>query len=441
MAKILLVEDDEFFREAVSDLLKKKGHEVTEAANGKAAVVILKTQDFNVVVSDIQMPEMNGIELLDWALRNKPIPFVIMTGFSTLLETQSAYDLGAKEFISKPFKNADFLAVVNKAMGLQDKLTVVEGKFDYYKIGIEEFVSGSQIEFDVYIKLSEEKYVKIAHKGEALPRERILHYKEKNVKYLYVSKDAFSYLVGFNLGIAGIIDGDKNVSHEKKMNFLKYTGELIMAKIFQEGVDRQAFQEAENFVQLTLNALTNSRKCLDLISILNSHSDHVYAHSVGVSIYSVMIAQKMGFASNQAFFKLAMAGLFHDVGKKEIDNELLKKHRSLLNAEEKKIIDSHVLRGQEIMLSIQGIPEDVAQLVYEHHEDTAGLGFPLGKDKKNLHPLSKILQLANIFVGMALDGPDGPGMKGVDAIAHIETIYKGRFDGKAMTGLKELFFK
>jgi putative nucleotidyltransferase with HDIG domain len=439
MANILLVEDDPSFRKALTDLLKKKGHNVTTAGNGKVAIGHIKEKKFEMVISDIQMPEMNGIELLKWASINYPVPFIIMTGFSTLLETHTAYELGAQEFISKPFKSAEFITVINKVLGRETKLTLAEGDQSYCRLLIDEFVSGKKVEFDIYVKLSESKYVKIAHKGEDISKERILHYKERGVRYLYITKDGFSQLVGFNLELAGLIQTNKNVSTEKKVNFLKYTGEVIMAKAFVGGVDREVFAQAQTFVNLTMNALTESQEYLDLLDMLNSHSDLIYAHSIGVALYSFMIAKGMGFESNQAFFKLSMAAMFHDVGKKEITNDLLDKPRVLLNAEEKKLIDSHVIRGQEILLSIKGIPEGVAQLVYEHHEDIAGLGYPMGCGRTYQHPLSPILQLANLFVGLALADTNSQGMSGADAIKHIEERYAGRFDDDAMAALKMMF--
>ncbi len=439
MANILVVEDDEFFRKAICELLIKKGHSTLEAPHGRAAVEIISLQDFDIVISDIQMPGMNGIELLEWSLKNKPTPFIIMTGFSTILETQSAFDLGAKEFISKPFKNSDLIGLVNKLLGADEKLQVAEGVVDYCKISIDEFVSGKKVEFDIYVKLSVTKYVKIAHEGDELLKERILHYKEKGVQYLYITKEGFSSLVKFNLNVAGLLNSKKNISSEKKINFLKYTGEVILAKAFITGVNKEVFTEAQTFVGLTMSTITESKECLDLLSILNSHSDHIYAHSIGVAMYAHMIAQKMGFESNQAFFKLSMSAIFHDVGKKEIEVTILEKSRALLSADEKKLIDSHIARGQEILLSINGIPEDVAQLVFEHHEDVAGLGYPMGNDKKRQHPLSKILQLANLFVGLALAGPHNEAMSGIEAIMLIEGRFAGRYDDKAMTALKMVF--
>lgn len=289
--------------------------------------------------------------------------------------------------------------------------------------------------------ISSSKYVKIANKGEGLLSERILHYKEKGVSHLYISKDDFSRLIGFNLTIVEKLQENKKISREKKVNFLKYTGEIILANAFLNDVDKEVFLEAQTFVESTVNIMTDSKECLDLVSLLNSHSNYLYAHSIGVAMCGVMVARRMGFESNQAFFKLSLGAIFHDIGKKEIDLEILNKHRSLLTVEDKKLVDSHVIRGQEIMLSIKGIPEDVAQLVYEHHENIAGLGYPMGSDNKLHHPLSKILQLANQFVEVAMVGPHSSGMSGEDAVIYLENSFRGRFDEKAMVALKSLFNK
>ena len=133
--KILVVEDDQFFREAIRDLLKKK-FIVFEAPNGKSAKEVLSIQDVDLVISDIQMPGLTGLELLEWSKENKPVPFIIMTGFSMALETQSAFEMGAKGFIAKPFKNSDLLATIAGVLGEEEPKTypVVDPTKDYCKL-------------------------------------------------------------------------------------------------------------------------------------------------------------------------------------------------------------------------------------------------------------------------------------------------------------------
>lgn len=440
--KILIVEDDQFFREAIRDLLKKKFN-VLEAPNGKSAKDILTMQDVDVVLSDIQMPGFTGLELLEWAQQNKPgVPFIIMTGFSMVLETKSAFEMGAKGFIAKPFKNAELLATIDGILGTGDaekKFPVSDPTKDYCRISIDEFVTKPKMDFDVYIKLSDSKIIKIAHKGQEIPKDKVTSYKEKGVRHLHILREDFGKIVDFNMGVAKMLKNRTDISQEKKMNFLKHTGEVILERTFVEGLDKGSLHEAKSFLDLTLHTVSESDETFDLLSILNSHSDHVYAHSLGVALYSVMIAKLIGIESTTALFKLSMSGLFHDIGKKEIDREILEKPRHLVSKEERKIIESHVTRGQEILAAMSNIPSDVVQMVLEHHEDLEGLGYPRNKEKFHLHPMSKILQCANIFVENTVVGANGPGKTPQAAILYMEKIYGDRVDIQCVAALKVLF--
>lgn len=116
MAKILLVEDDEQLRELLAESITEAGHSVTVANNGMDAQLILDHQNYDLIVSDVQMPQMNGIELLQWAKANTQIPVILMSGFSRLLELMKPKDIGAKAFISKPFQPEDLICLIDKSL-------------------------------------------------------------------------------------------------------------------------------------------------------------------------------------------------------------------------------------------------------------------------------------------------------------------------------------
>ncbi len=441
--KILIVEDDQFFREAIRDLLKKK-FVVLEAPNGKSAKEIIHVQDLDLVLTDIQMPGFTGLELLEWSKDRKtakPLPFIIMTGFSMVLETQSAYQLGASGFIAKPFKNSELLSLIDSILGTNEVKPgpVVDAVQEFCKVSIDEFVAKTKTDFDVFIKLSDTKIIKIANQGQEISREKVQLYKDKGLKYLHILKQDFGKLVEFNMSVAKLIKDRSDVSIKKKLNFLKYTGESILEKTFIDGVDKNSFHDAKSYLDMTLDTVTDSDETLDLLALLNSHSDFIYAHSLGVSLYSVMIARQFGYEAQSVLFKISLAGMFHDIGKKEIDRELLEKPRHLVSREERKMIESHVVRGQEILNAMRGIPSEVVQLVYEHHEDQEALGYPLGKPKQELHPMTKIIQAANIFIENTLTNPNGTNMTATSAIHHMEKVYGGRVDPACIKALKKLF--
>ncbi len=440
MTKILVVEDDLYFREALVQFLQIKKFEVTQAPDGKSAREMMMLIKFDIVVTDIQMPGYTGIELLQWSKENRPVPFVIMTGFSMLLETQTAYELGAAEFITKPFKNIDLIEAIERIIPPpKEEPKVVTHVQEYCKVSIDEFVARPKVDYDVYIKLAESKFIKLVHKGEQVSGDRIAFYKEKGLKYLYIAKEDFSKLVEFNLNVAHLIKDRSDISQEKKINFMKYTGEAILERAFVEGVDKESLGEAQDFLNLTISTISESKETVDLLNLLNTHSDYIYAHSVGVAMYAAMIARKMGYESNQVFFKLSMAGIFHDIGKKEIDREILEKPRHLLSAKERRLVETHASRSQEILMAVRNISEEIIQIVYEHHEDSSGQGYPLAKAKKEQHPLSKILQTANLFLEHALKGPNNPGMSGTAATEYILRIYNARLDPECIKALKLLF--
>lgn len=116
MAKILLVDDDEQLRELLVETLTQAGHSVTIAANGRDAQLILDHQTYDLIVSDVQMPVMNGIELLQWVRAHIQTPMILMSGFSRLLELMKPKDIGAKAFLPKPFQPEDLLAIVTKSL-------------------------------------------------------------------------------------------------------------------------------------------------------------------------------------------------------------------------------------------------------------------------------------------------------------------------------------
>ena len=116
MAKILLVDDDEQLRELLAETLTESGHSITIAANGRDAQMILDHQTYDLIVSDVQMPVMNGIELLQWVRTNVQTPMILMSGFSRLLELMKPKDIGAKAFLPKPFQPEDLVSLVDKSL-------------------------------------------------------------------------------------------------------------------------------------------------------------------------------------------------------------------------------------------------------------------------------------------------------------------------------------
>ena len=111
--RILVVEDDPRLREAIVDTLMLKGHEVFEAPNGIEAMTIVGAHALDLVLSDINMPGMDGLELLDNVKQAHPwLPMVLMTAYGDVGQAVKAMQRGANDYLMKPFELAELDALL-----------------------------------------------------------------------------------------------------------------------------------------------------------------------------------------------------------------------------------------------------------------------------------------------------------------------------------------
>ncbi len=111
MYRVLVVDDDEQMRMALSTTLKHMGYDVTAANDAQKALKLLKKENFDVILSDLKMPKINGIEFLKEARKLTGAPVIIITAFGTIETAVESMKLGAFDFILKPF-SADALKKV-----------------------------------------------------------------------------------------------------------------------------------------------------------------------------------------------------------------------------------------------------------------------------------------------------------------------------------------
>jgi len=128
MSKILIVDDDSTLRSAVSVLLTRNDYEVSTARGGREALDILTNGNFDVVITDLKMDDMSGLDLLRRVKANFPeVEVILMTAFGSISNAVEVMRAEAFDYITKPFKNEELLIVVNKA--IERRKLVAEVKY------------------------------------------------------------------------------------------------------------------------------------------------------------------------------------------------------------------------------------------------------------------------------------------------------------------------
>lgn len=115
--KILIIEDEMIMRVTLNDALKAAGYEVNSFEKGLDALDSLRRESYSLMISDIRLPDINGLDLLNKARESDiDIPVIIMTAFGTIKDAVKAMKLGAVDYITKPFSLDEFMLTVQRAL-------------------------------------------------------------------------------------------------------------------------------------------------------------------------------------------------------------------------------------------------------------------------------------------------------------------------------------
>ena len=114
--KILVADDEADIRKIVGLLLKKKGYSVIEAANGELAVEAVKENDVDLIIMDIMMPKMSGVEATAEIRKLSMVPILFLTAKSLDKDKESAYLSGGDDYLVKPFSSAELILRVESLL-------------------------------------------------------------------------------------------------------------------------------------------------------------------------------------------------------------------------------------------------------------------------------------------------------------------------------------
>ena len=118
---ILLIDDDESLRRVTEYRLKEDGYEVIAAADGQQGLALFQSSPVSLVLTDVRMPKMEGMDLLTRLKTIQPdLPVIMMTAHGTIASAVEAMKLGAVDYLTKPFSKEQLAASVQRALELAD---------------------------------------------------------------------------------------------------------------------------------------------------------------------------------------------------------------------------------------------------------------------------------------------------------------------------------
>jgi response regulator RpfG family c-di-GMP phosphodiesterase len=435
--RLLVVDDEKVIREILADFLSMEGFWVRTAEDGAAALVELSRTHYDLVLSDLKMPNMGGLELLESIAKHMPnVVTVIMTGFGTVETAIDAMKRGAYDYILKPFKVEEVVHTIRR--GLEKQKLAAENirlkeALSLYKVS--EAIANSlsldqvlrtvmdaalhEIEADVvtiildngegsfFVRAEERnpRFRRLASTGtfdvEAL-RERF-----KDDRPL---REQGTSALQFYNGVPEVGDPVSLIVTplriRGKLSGMVCCASYTAGKRYDEGlrklqqiITNRASAAIENAHLYEDLQATFRQTIRGLASAIDKMDRYTAGHSERVAAYAQVLALKLGLPHEQVEI-VRQAALMHDIGKIGCVMNLNKPGK--LSQEEYEVFKMHPAHGRDILEPISFL-HPLIPGVHLHHERWDGLGYPLGLKAQDIPLIARIISVADTYDAMTSD--------------------------------------
>lgn len=434
--RVLVVDDEKFIRDILADFLGMEGYIVRTAEDGTSAVQELSRASYDMVISDLKMPRMGGLDLLQEVAKVHPDTLtVIMTGFGTVESAIDAMKRGAYDYILKPFKAEEIVHIVQR--GLEKRRLAAENlrlreAVSLYKVS--EAITASLSLDEVIATLSDagltevradvvsiwlddgeggffERHRSCAETLEegmrvgALDPERVRRRLEDPgpiVEHGERARRLFGELPELPLTSLAVVPLRMR---ERLLGWLAVSS-LTPSKRFDEGqrkllsiVASRAAAAIENARLYEDLQATFQQTIQSLANTIDKMDRYTAGHSERVAEYAVNLARWLGLPEDQIEI-VRHSALMHDIGKVGCVLNLNKPDK--LTRSEYEIFQKHPTYGKDILDPIKFLAP-VIPGVHLHHERWDGRGYPLGLAGQDIPLIARIISVADTYDAMTSD--------------------------------------
>lgn len=228
---------------------------------------------------------------------------------------------------------------------------------------------------------------------------------------------------------------------DRKFILIKRAAQLAAEEARFHGIAEEKIEGVGQALSKSLARFCADDAAFEMLESFASNSDEMFMHGIIVCLYSILIMQQLKWDSPQNLLKGSIAALLHDIGEKEIDCQIRSKARHERTFEEVRAYERHCVKGAELLSTLKTLSSEVPQIVLQHHENSLGQGFPAGRGRKDIHPLARVIAVADAFSNLSRKSPKNPEGRAFIALEQMFSASLFVLDMEAFVGLGKVFQK
>lgn len=489
MSHILVVDDERGARESLNIFLTGEGHEIDTAMDGLEALNLLEKSRYDLVLTDLRMPNMNGLSLMA-QIKEKwetEIPVILITSCGSMDTAIQAVKDGASDYIVKPFEIEQLRKSVNIALkkereilqrNLQNqeeysrRMELANKRLDHaiFELAVLH-ETGKMINSTLEINKIVSLILEMARQSIHADRARVLLYHRDHKRVMMdlsyaqdetrsrelidVDQYANDWVMRRREGLL-LEDIEKIPATESELLASSGLGSMLVVPIRRKqdivGVmflsnlaggrkfDERDFQFVTTLVNQASIAIENAQLYEELqnhftdtiralVTAVETKDSNTFGHSDRVTRYVLMIADQFGL-ENSDLRQLEYLALLHDIGKIGISEEILLKPERLSD-QEWSIVKNHSALGGSIIKPIKFLESGEAAIRH-HHEWFNGAGYPDGLQGEAIPLFSRIIAVADAFDAMTSERPYRGSMDQKEAVLELKRFSGEQFDPRVV---------
>ena len=437
--RILVVDDEPDVRRLITEALQRQGYHVVGVEDGACALGHLEANAYDLMITDLRMPGLSGIELLDETHARYPLmATMVLTAYGTIQTAVIAMQRGAMDFLTKPFDIGELLHKVADCMVRRDRrrssadhvmslLVEVAGilsqdaDLDYILDSIVELLRRTFSTLGVEIRLFSSDDAKgelVLQRGRhfadcagvrlGLARIKTLAREDHPwcVQRVRAEGGAAPECEGVTVPLRGgsevmgalmiLRRSEPTVLSLEQGRILQLFGAQIGLALLHSRTRERLLSTARDLEQTKLSTVRS------LSQVLGTFDPATRAHSERVAQYACLLGRAQGLPESEIDI-LRIGGLLHDLGKLGINDGTLQKS-SALNLDEYDRIKLHPVLGARILSGMEAFAQAVP-IVASHHEQWDGNGYPQGLAGEQIPYLARIVAVVDTYDALTNDRP------------------------------------